>query len=93
MAHFVPLEDEVNQLQRLAGPPDFAACDFPVCSEVGLENLHDGLRFGRLPADEDDKLAEVINWALQTGRTDDSSSNCRRIPSLWRSSETSLACD
>ena len=40
--------------------------------ELGLEGLHDELRPGRPRTYEDDKVAEVINRALQTKPTDGS---------------------
>ena len=40
--------------------------------ELGLEGLHDELRPGRPRTYEDDKVAEVINRALQTTPTDGS---------------------
>ena len=40
--------------------------------DLGLEGLHDELRPGRPRTYEDDKVAEVINRALQTKPTDGS---------------------
>ena len=40
--------------------------------DLGLEGLHDELRPGRPRTDEDDKVAEVINRALQSKPTDGS---------------------
>ena len=40
--------------------------------ELGLEGLHDELRLGRPCTYEDDKVAEVINRALQTKPEDSS---------------------
>jgi putative transposase len=40
---------------------------------LGVEGLHDELRSGRSRTYDDDQVAEVVNWALQTKPTDGSS--------------------
>jgi putative transposase len=48
------------------------------CRELGLEGLHDELRPGRPRTYEDDKVAEVINRALQSKPTDGSTHRSAR---------------
>ena len=59
--------------------------------ELGLEGLHDELRPGRPRTYEDDKLAEVINRALQTMPTDGSTQwSARSLASATGISKTTV---
>jgi putative transposase len=61
--------------------------------ELGLEGLHDELRPGRPRTYEDDKVAEVINRALQSKPTDGSTHwSARSLAAATGLSKTTVHC-